>query len=145
MDRERSKKQAKNRFIANILKTECDIVWGTLEGSGDTIAKTGEKVQYALIDECGQAHEPNAVITISSVDPKGHVVLVGDHQQLPPTVFSKEAEWENLNMSLLHRLHGTPGTCFVMLSVQYRMLLSICAWPSQAIIMRLHNNVYNDQ
>ena len=49
--------------------------------------------------------------------PQGHVVLVGDQQQLPPTVLSQEADAEGLGVSLLQRLHGTPGTAFVMLRV----------------------------
>jgi len=59
-----------------------------------------------------------------------HVVLVGDHQQLPPTVISRRAEEGGLAQSLFERLNllGAPTT---MLTTQYRMHPVIREWPSE--------------
>ncbi|KAL0045065.1 hypothetical protein WJX82_006977 [Trebouxia sp. C0006] len=82
-----------------------------------------------MIDEAAQALEPAALVPLQLLAPGGHVVLVGDPKQLPPTVLSRAAEASNLAQSLFERLQqaGYPVT---MLSEQYRMHPAISAWPS---------------
>ncbi len=58
------------------------------------------------------------------------VVLVGDPQQLPATVLSRQAQLANMERSMFERFQkaGCPVT---MLSVQYRMHPFIRQFPSQ--------------
>ncbi|KAF0291509.1 putative helicase senataxin [Amphibalanus amphitrite] len=86
-----------------------------------------------IVDEAGQCIEPEAFIPFEYGFTK--LVLVGDHNQLPPTVMSKVAADLGLGRSLLERLntvfdssHGASPV--VMLRQQYRMNLEICRWPS---------------
>ena len=67
------------------------------------------------------------------------VVLVGDPQQLPATVLSRQAQLANMERSMFERFQraGCPVT---MLSVQYRMHPSIRQFPSQ----HFYNNQLQD-
>ena len=49
-----------------------------------------------LVDETGQATEPMSIMPFQVADADAHVVLMGDHMQLAPTVLSKAAEYEGL-------------------------------------------------
>lgn len=57
------------------------------------------------------------------------MVLVGDPQQLPPTVLSRAAEAAKLSQSLFERLHSA-GCAVHMLAMQYRMHPAIAAFPA---------------
>ncbi len=54
--------------------------------------------------QAAQALEPAALVPVQLLAPGGHVVLVGDPKQLPPTVLSRAAEASNLAQSLFERL-----------------------------------------
>ena len=54
--------------------------------------------------QAAQALEPAALVPLQLLAPEGHVVLVGDPKQLPPTVLSRAAEASNLAQSLFERL-----------------------------------------
>jgi superfamily I DNA and/or RNA helicase len=54
--------------------------------------------------QAAQALEPAALVPLQLLAPGGHVVLVGDPKQLPPTVLSRAAEASNLAQSLFERL-----------------------------------------
>ena len=94
---------------------------------------------HLIIDECAQATEPETLIPISVVayDPEPvHIVLCGDHQQLGPTVLSKEAQKQGLYKSLLERLmdlgYASMASNFhsVHLKRNYRSHPSIIMMPS---------------
>lgn len=55
-----------------------------------------------IIDEGSQCTEPETLVPLT----KGcrHVIIVGDHRQLPPTVMNKQAANEGLALSLFERL-----------------------------------------
>ncbi|XP_050076127.1 probable RNA helicase armi [Anopheles maculipalpis] len=60
---------------------------------------------HVIIDEAGQAMEPNTLVPICQVSRSvGSVVLVGDPKQLGHSVHFAESEEWNFNMSLLERL-----------------------------------------
>ncbi|XP_008483309.2 probable RNA helicase armi [Diaphorina citri] len=62
---------------------------------------------HCVIDEAGQATEPEVLVPISLLHrDNGHVVLAGDPLQLGPTVFSKLGQQLELRISLLERLTG---------------------------------------
>lgn len=55
--------------------------------------------------------------------------MVGDPQQLPPTVKCRDAERLGLGLSMFDRLQSM-GLHPVLLDVQYRMHPGICAFPA---------------
>ena len=79
------------------------------------------------MDEATQASEPSALVPI--VKGCRQLVLVGDHQQLPPTVVSRRAEDGGLNRSLFERLVAC-GLESCMLTTQYRMHPVLREFPS---------------
>ena len=79
----------------------------------------------ALVDEPGQATEPGTVIAYSRVEHGGRGVLVGDPQQLPPTVMNPSCVAGGLTVILLERLMELPGLKPVVLNMQYRMAPSL--------------------
>ena len=49
-------------------------------------AELGSRNTYFLLaDEAGQATEPTAAILLCNAMPGGHVLMVGDEHQLPPS------------------------------------------------------------
>ncbi|CAM9773434.1 unnamed protein product, partial [Phaeothamnion confervicola] len=71
-----------------------------------------------IVDEAAQAVEPSVLIPFKH---NPHcVVLVGDHKQLPATVFSNDVAAAEYGRSLFQRL-SSGGHPVVMLDTQYRM------------------------
>jgi len=102
-------------MTAELMKT-VDVVIATCIGIGNDAYKslTFSKV---VIDECTQAVEASSVVALGRNATK--IVLVGDHEQLPPTVFSSRAKELGLDISLYERMRSqlTPFT----LTTQRRM------------------------
>ncbi len=71
-----------------------------------------------VVDEAGQATEPSLWPAILRCH---RLVLVGDHQQLPPTVLSPQAAKEGLSKSLMEHCAEQVPDCSVLLKTQYRM------------------------
>ena len=72
---------------------------------------------FGIIDEAGQCQEALAWCLIPFAS---SIILAGDHQQLPPTVISKEAQELHWGCSILERAVQTgKPSCF--LNTQYRM------------------------
>jgi ATP-dependent RNA/DNA helicase IGHMBP2 len=77
------------------------------------------RFDLVVIDEACQSTEPGSWMPVLRAD---RLVLAGDHCQLPPTVLSKQAAKEGLEVSLLERLVGLYGDRITRrLNVQYRM------------------------
>ena len=87
---------------------------------------------FLLADEAGQATEPIAAILMCNPMLGGHVPMVGDEHQLPPTVRDRNADWDGLSTSLLERLNRTHGGTdhLITLETQYRMHPDIQRFPS---------------
>ena len=93
-----------------------------------------------LIDECAQMIEPEAMIPINKGSSKLRLILVGDQQQLEPTIKSPLAKSLNLNCSLFERLilaieqiknEGKISSIEKQfLNEQYRMHPDIAEFPS---------------
>ncbi|GAB2294816.1 Probable RNA helicase sde3 [Dionaea muscipula] len=61
---------------------------------------------HIIMDEAGQASEPEAMVPISNLcDKKTVIVLAGDPLQLGPVIFSRDAEMHGLGKSYLERLY----------------------------------------
>ena len=77
------------------------------------------RFDLGVIDEAGQSVEPASWIPLPRVD---RLVLAGDHQQLPPTILSQQAQAEGFGVSMLEQLMRRDGAVLARrLDVQYRM------------------------
>jgi hypothetical protein len=119
-------RRIENQMRDDILE-HAQVICATCVGAGDLLLDS-RRFPLVLIDEATQATETASLIPLT----KGarHVVLVGDHHQLPPTVISRRAEEAGYARSLFERLIalGAPST---MLTTQYRMHPVIREWPSE--------------
>ncbi|KAJ7670210.1 SEN1 N terminal-domain-containing protein [Mycena rosella] len=81
------------------------VICATLSGSGSDILQDLE-IEMVIIDEASQAIELSALIPLK-YQPK-HSILVGDPQQLPPTVLSQEASFPpSIAQNIQYRMHPT--------------------------------------
>ncbi|HKS70188.1 MAG TPA: AAA domain-containing protein, partial [Ktedonobacterales bacterium] len=95
------------------------------DGAGDAVA-----FDLALVDEASQLTLP---ALLGALRFARRFVLVGDDQQLPPLVVSREAAERGLGRSLLAMLLERWGdVAGVRLERQYRMHPIICDFPSTA-------------
>ncbi|TFK27976.1 hypothetical protein FA15DRAFT_612773 [Coprinopsis marcescibilis] len=108
---------------------EADVVCSTLSGSGhDSLIE--EQFEMVIIDEAAQAIELSSLIPLKYNSTR--CIMVGDPQQLPPTVISQEATRRNYNQSLFLRLYNKCPDSVHLLSIQYRMHPEISRFPSRA-------------
>lgn len=103
-----------------------EVICATTIGAGHRLLAS-RKYPIVLMDEATQATEPSALVPI--VKGCRQLILVGDHQQLPPTVLSRKAELGGLNKSLFDRLIAC-GLSSLMLTTQYRMHPILREFPS---------------
>ena len=91
-------------------------------------------LDVVVIDEAAQAKEIEAWL-ITHMAPK--IILVGDTNQLPPTILSGKARSLGLGVSLMERLvKQTNGTIVKSLQTQHRTNEKIMKWIS--------HNIYNN-
>ena len=119
------KKSAEHQAARRVLVQTSKILVFTLSNCFEAIRNADHRVGYCLVDEAGQATEPETVLAVGALDREGRLVLVGDHQQLPPTVFTHSAAENGLGKSLFERLQEKEGFAAVLLDCQYRMLPNI--------------------
>ena len=125
-------KKRRRQWESQAFAEDTDVVIGTLEMACDLRAEDLPwTTKLILVDEAAQATEPMTIIPFQLADADTHVVLIGDHMQLAPTVLSKAAEFEGLGTSMFERLIRVGGVDPCMLTLQYRMHESICSWPSR--------------
>jgi hypothetical protein len=114
-----------------------EVVFATLSGTGGAIFKQSTPFDFVLIDEAAQAVEPASLAPLTLVGSGVHAgkscrcrcVLVGDPQQLPPTVMSSASKKMLYNRSLFERLQ-IAGLRMEVLTTQYRMQPQIRQFPS---------------
>ena len=108
---------------------EAQIVCSTLSvaGSQDLRQFKDLKFDTVVIDEASQAIELSTLIPLQMGCSR--LILVGDHKQLPATVFSKLAETHLYARSLFERLHQS-GYPMCLLKRQMRMHPAIAQFPS---------------
>ena len=114
--------------IENEILHNSKIILTTLSMSGiELLDKLEFTYSYLIIDEASQSTE------ISTLIPFTHkirnVILVGDQNQLPATVFSSDSEKTLLNRSLYERFLDNQIHTF-LLTIQYRMWKEIREFPS---------------
>ncbi|XP_070758361.1 3'-5' exoribonuclease HELZ2-like [Enoplosus armatus] len=98
------------------------------QSSTPSLTKTVSARQI-LIDECGMATEPQALIPLVCNKPE-KVVLIGDHKQLRPIVKNERVKRLGMAKSLFERYYTMQEKRAVMLDTQYRMHKDICEFPS---------------
>jgi len=103
-----------------------EVVAATCIGAGAP-QLLGRSFPICVLDEATQATEPASLVaTLHQVQ---SLVLVGDPQQLPPTVKSRDATDLGLGITLFERLQRM-GLQPLLLDTQYRMHPLICEFPS---------------
>lgn len=81
-----------------------------------------------VIDEASQTIEPGAWMIVPLAK---KLVLAGDHNQLPPTIFSKAAALKGLNLTMMERCLDKFPECVIHLDMQYRMNKQLMAWTNK--------------
>ena len=111
--------------------TQSSVVCATVMGiTHRFIEEIGDsKYPWAVVDEAAQMAEVNFLPLLS----KGctQFIQIGDQEQLPPVIASRDAVRRKMGLSLFERL-GLRAITPVRLNVQYRMHPGIAAWPSEA-------------
>ncbi|KAI0761963.1 SEN1 N terminal-domain-containing protein [Trametes elegans] len=118
---------ATRRRFRNEVLQEADVICSTLSASAYEFLEPFD-FELVIIDEAAQA------IELSSLIPMKYrcrtCIMVGDPQQLPPTVKSQEACKLGYDQSLFVRLQKSQPDAVHLLSIQYRMHPDISRLPS---------------
>jgi superfamily I DNA and/or RNA helicase len=95
--------------------------------------KSAPKIRQVILDEAGQALEPEALCPLALAQGARHAVLFGDHRQLRPILRSRTAERGGLGISLFERLvterQDSNESFTSLLNQQYRMHPTISSFP----------------
>ena len=113
--------------IARHIVAGANVVLATHAG----ISKRYVKGDFDLVvlDEASQASEPLSWVPLTLAR---KAIFAGDANQLPPTIYSKEAAEGGLTVTLFDRLKDLlPASAQTLLRVQYRMHEDIMRFPSQ--------------
>ncbi|CEP07406.1 hypothetical protein, partial, partial [Parasitella parasitica] len=120
-----SRVRARQKVFAN-----ADIVCATLSGSGhDMLTQMGISFKTVIVDEAAQSIEISSLIPLKFDTQR--CILVGDPNQLPPTVMSTLAAKYDYQQSLFMRLEQSIADEVNLLSIQYRMHPDISRFPSK--------------
>lgn len=124
----RSRDIEKRRIQAKLIN-EAEVICSTLSGSAhDFLASMYIKFDQVIIDEACQCVELSAIIPLRYGCKK--CVMVGDPNQLPPTVLSQRAAALKYEESLFVRMQRNHPDLVYLLDVQYRMHPEISQFPS---------------
>lgn len=125
----------------------CNIVAATCLGIAGEYDVSELQFDWVIADEAGRATPPELLVPLV----RGHkLILVGDHQQLPPTIIGKtqqiikeeinRSDHDNMKNSLFKHLIGqVDPSAQIFLDTQYRMhphigrLVSECFYPNQGL------------
>lgn len=106
------------------------VLCATLSGSGhDMFKNLNVEFETVIIDEAAQCIELSALIPLKYGCSK--CILVGDPEQLPPTVLSRSAQSFGYEQSLFVRMQKNHPKDVHLLDTQYRMHPEISRFPSQ--------------
>ena len=133
------KKYQRNLFEHDVL-VSTPILCTTLNNAGNERLKRARlSYEYLIVDEASQCVEPLSLIPLCHDVKK--LILVGDHMQLPATVFYPKASKILYNRSLFERLIDNKYPRFI-LTVQYRMQKNISEFISKTFY---ENKLSNDE
>ena len=135
-----SDKRYKKTMFEHDILTNTPILCTTLNNAGnERLKKVKISYEYLIIDEASQCAEPSCLIPLFHDVRK--LILVGDHMQLPPTVFYPKAAKILYNRSLFERLIDNKYPRHI-LTVQYRMQSNISEFISKVFY---DNKLTNDE
>ncbi|GIY10503.1 helicase sen1 [Caerostris extrusa] len=121
----------------NIALKESNVILSTLDDSMNPLMnkflKSGQCI-YCIVDEASQCTEPEILQCLNSE--VSRLILVGDIQQLPPSVSSKYAIKWGFKRSMLERFYKLFKKQYFSvpaftLTEQHRMQSQICHFPSK--------------
>ncbi|KAI8871673.1 P-loop containing nucleoside triphosphate hydrolase protein, partial [Ramicandelaber brevisporus] len=122
---DKMRKQVRNQILR-----ETEILCCTLSSSGhEMLAGMNTTFETVIIDEAAQSVELDSLIPLKYGCRR--CILVGDPNQLPPTVLSQAAQRKGYDQSLFVRLQRRNPSAVHLLSIQYRMHPAISALPSR--------------
>ncbi|KAF9327020.1 DEAD-box type RNA helicase [Podila minutissima] len=123
--RDQARKDARDKILG-----EADVICSTLSASGhDLLTNNIFSFETVIIDEAAQSVEVSSLIPLKYGCKR--CILVGDPNQLPPTVKSQLASKYSYNQSLFVRIQDLAPASVHLLSIQYRMHPDISAFPSR--------------
>ncbi|KAL7668151.1 hypothetical protein ACOME3_008866 [Neoechinorhynchus agilis] len=132
-----------NRSGMNYLLQKAFVIVSTLNYTGSVIFnQCCGYFDCVIVDEAGQSIETECFIPLRLNVKK--MILVGDPEQLPPTVLSMKAQRAGLGNSFMSRLSVVFAKHGIIrrLNQQYRMHPEICRFPSSLIY---GSNVFTDR
>ncbi|MBI5247728.1 MAG: AAA family ATPase [Elusimicrobia bacterium] len=113
--------------IARSIVAGANVVLATHAGMSKRYVK-GD-FDLVVLDEASQASEPLSWVPLTIAR---KAIFAGDANQLPPTIYSKEAAEGGLTVTLFDRLKKIlPASAQTLLRVQYRMHEDIMRFPSK--------------
>lgn len=133
LDQARKQRDVNYRNQQNEILNNAQVICSTLSGSAHAaLSSLGITFESVIIDEAAQSIELSSLIPLKYGARR--CVLVGDPNQLPPTVLSKEAGILKYEQSLFVRIYNqyknVPGA-ISMLDTQFRMHPAISQFPSK--------------
>ncbi|KAI5122782.1 hypothetical protein M0805_000126 [Coniferiporia weirii] len=135
LDRLKDMQKSQNRSLDAIRRryryeilAEADVICSTLSGAGHEQLEQFD-FSMVVIDEAAQAIELSSLIPLKYRCTQ--CIMVGDPQQLPPTVLSPEASKWGYDQSLFVRMQKQRPSAVHLLSIQYRMHPEISRLPSR--------------
>ncbi|KHJ35821.1 putative helicase sen1 [Erysiphe necator] len=122
--------EIKRRQFQQEIIDSAHVICSTLSGSGhDMFRNLNVEFETVIIDEAAQCIELSALIPLKYGCSK--CILVGDPEQLPPTVLSRSAARYGYEQSLFVRMQRNYPKDVHLLDTQYRMHPEISIFPSQ--------------
>ncbi|CAK0830189.1 unnamed protein product, partial [Prorocentrum cordatum] len=111
-------------------------IFAAQEAAVELGGKSALSLPFGVIDEAGRMNEGGAAMPlVHIIRGGGHLVVVGDPRQLPPTVMSKHAADVGLALSIFQRLRDSLGEqqgAVITLSRSCRMRPFLTFFPSVA-------------
>ncbi|KAI8908132.1 P-loop containing nucleoside triphosphate hydrolase protein, partial [Powellomyces hirtus] len=125
--RDKYKRQLKRKLLL-----EADVILTTLSGAGSDVLGDLPDLTFptVIVDEAAQSVELSTIIPLRYGAKK--CVLVGDPQQLPPTVLSQVGQGHRYEQSLFQRIMNNSPDVTHLLSISYRMHPQISSYVSRA-------------
>jgi len=107
--------------------SDAQVLLCTTTAAADKCVLRVPTLDLVVLDEAAQATAPNAWVALL----RGRrAVLLGDPQQLPPTLLSRDAAAAGLGTSLMEWAQQEQPGSATLLDTQWRMHAAIAAWSS---------------
>ncbi len=118
------------RVVMDKILDRSQVVLTTLVGAATSMFETRE-FDVVVIDEAAQALESACWIPLLKAE---KAILAGDHLQLPPTILSRKAAKDGLEITLFDRIANEQSEPIVnLLTTQYRMNERIMEFSSEEL------------